>query len=60
MFNASPQPTVQTVPATTGMAFALHPVQANGQDAITKTAVHDSSDGTFTVPARTVAVFVQR
>ena len=60
IFNASPHATTQSVPTTTGERFRLHPVQANGADAITKTAAHDSRTGTFRVPARTVAVFVAR
>jgi Alpha-1,6-glucosidases, pullulanase-type, C-terminal len=35
----------------------LHPVQATGSDAIVKRSAFDV--GTFTVPAYTVAVFVQ-
>ena len=60
VFNASPQPTAQTVPATVGQRFGLHPVQAAGGDAVAKTAAHRSRTGTFTVPARTVAVFELR
>jgi len=56
IFNASPDPTTQTVPGQAGRAFSLHPVQANGGDPVVREA--HSVDGTFTVPARTVPVFV--
>ena len=60
VFNASPEATTATVPGTARQRFALHPVQADGTDAVVKTAAYDRADGRFTVPARTVAVFVQR
>ncbi|MEV4624580.1 pullulanase-type alpha-1,6-glucosidase [Asanoa sp. NPDC049573] len=57
VFNASPTATTQTVPGTAGRSYALHPVQATGGDPVVK-AAHYNGGGTFTVPARTVAVFV--
>jgi pullulanase-type alpha-1,6-glucosidase len=57
VFNASDEATKQTVSGTAGSAYALHPVQAGGSDSVVKTASHDPASGTFTVPARTVAVF---
>ena len=57
IFNADHDPTTQAVPAATGAGFQLHPVQAQGADPVVKTSVANA-DGTFTVPARTVAVFV--
>jgi hypothetical protein len=60
VFNASPEATTQTVPATRRQRFVLHPVQATGSDATVKTSAFDRRAGTFTVPARTVAVFVRR
>lgn len=38
--------------------FTLHTVQQNSSDARVKTALVDNTKGEFTVPARTVAVFV--
>jgi hypothetical protein len=58
VFNARPDAQTQTVPALAGESYALHPVQAGGADAVVKTATYDPATGTFTVPARTVAVFV--
>jgi pullulanase-type alpha-1,6-glucosidase len=55
VFNASPA--TQSVAAPAGR-WSLHPVQAGGSDPVVKAA--RQTGGNFTVPARTVAVFVQR
>jgi pullulanase-type alpha-1,6-glucosidase len=60
VFNASPKATMQTVPGTARRRFELHPVQALGGDAVVKTSAYNRRTGQFTVPARSVAVFVQR
>ncbi|MGI5483106.1 pullulanase-type alpha-1,6-glucosidase [Streptomyces lavendofoliae] len=60
VFNATPKEQAQSVPALSGKGHALHPVQANGSDATVKTSSYEAATGTFTVPARTVAVFTQR
>ena len=44
----------------TGAGLALSPVQSAGADAVVKTSRWDSSTSTLSVPARTVAVFVQQ
>src|SRR3712207_8610405 len=41
-----------------GTPFALHPVQAAGGDPVVKQSTYDAGAGAFTVPGRTVAVFV--
>ncbi|MBW1604531.1 pullulanase-type alpha-1,6-glucosidase [Streptomyces sp. JJ66] len=60
VFNATPQEQAQRLDPTAGARWTLHPVQAHGADATVKSATHDSASGTFTVPARTVAVFTAR
>jgi pullulanase-type alpha-1,6-glucosidase len=60
VFNASDETATQTLAATAGQRYNLHPVQANGSDPVVKTATHNAATGQFTVPARTVAVFAQR
>ncbi|TQJ49608.1 pullulanase-type alpha-1,6-glucosidase [Phycicoccus sp. SLBN-51] len=60
VFNASAEPVNQKVPGLAGAALALSPVQANGSDPVVKTSGWDAASGSATVPARTVAVFVQR
>ncbi|MFF0432522.1 pullulanase-type alpha-1,6-glucosidase [Streptomyces sp. NPDC004327] len=60
VFNATPQEQKQTVAGLAGTAYRLHPVQAAGADAVVRTASYEPASGTFTVPARTVAVFTAR
>ncbi|GGW42646.1 pullulanase-type alpha-1,6-glucosidase [Streptomyces griseoloalbus] len=57
VFNATPERQEQRVAALAGTGHRLHPVQAAGGDAVVKTSSYDEESGTFTVPARTVAVF---
>ncbi|GAA2015556.1 pullulanase-type alpha-1,6-glucosidase [Catenulispora yoronensis] len=59
VFNATPSPQTQAVPALAGTTQVLDPIQAAGSDAVVKTSAFDTGTGTFTVPARSVAVFVQ-
>ena len=59
VFNAKDAPVEQVVPGLEGEALSLSPVQAAGADAVVKTATWDAESGTATVPAQTVAVFVQ-
>ncbi len=40
--------------------YRLHPAQAGGGDPVVKSAKYRAKTGQFTVPARTVAVFVRR
>ncbi|MGW5239448.1 pullulanase-type alpha-1,6-glucosidase [Monashia sp. NPDC004114] len=58
VFNASPDAVSQQVPGLAG-AVQLSPVQATGADSVVKQAAYDASTSMFSVPARTVAVFVQ-
>ncbi|GAA2490157.1 pullulanase-type alpha-1,6-glucosidase [Streptomyces thermolineatus] len=57
VFNATPEAQEQEVASLAGEEYALHPVQASGSDAVVKRSGYDADSGTFTVPARTVAVF---
>src|SRR6476659_2442379 len=58
VFNATPDAVTQKVPGLTG-SVSLSPVQAKGADSVVKQAAYDAGSASFTVPARTVAVFVQ-
>ena len=60
VFNASDEPTTQALPSAAGKGFALHPVQADGADPVVQASSYAEGSGEFTVPARTVAVFVSR
>ena len=58
LFNATPEEISFTETAVAGLPFALHPVLQNSVDDVVKTAVFEETNGTFTVPAWTTAVFV--
>ncbi|MFE5299900.1 pullulanase-type alpha-1,6-glucosidase [Streptomyces sp. NPDC056632] len=60
VLNATPREQRQTVGDLAGKEYRLHPVQANGADTVVKAAAYEQGSGTFTVPARTVAVFTAR
>lgn len=58
--NASDEATTQTVPELAGHRLALSPVQATGADPVVKATEWVAADGEVTVPARTVAVLVEK
>lgn len=59
VFNASPVPVTQQLPALAGREYALSAVQADGADAVVRGTTWDAATGTLTVPARTVAVLTE-
>ncbi|MEU7090192.1 pullulanase-type alpha-1,6-glucosidase, partial [Streptomyces achromogenes] len=59
VFNATPEQQQQHISALAGTPYTLHPVQATGSDDTVKSASYTAASGTFTVPARTVAVFTR-
>ena len=59
VFNATPAPATQTVPALRGKAVRLHPLLAASADPVIRGATADRATGTLTVPARSVAVYVE-
>ncbi|GAB4521208.1 MAG: pullulanase-type alpha-1,6-glucosidase [Anaerolineae bacterium] len=58
IFNASDEAVDFTHPDAAGMNFELHPVQVGSHDPVVQGASVDTAAGTFSVPARTTAVFV--
>jgi len=60
VINAGATAVTQPVPGLGGAALTLSPVQATGSDPVVKTTTWDAASGTATVPARSVAVLVQR
>ena len=61
VFNASPEPTSQTVAvARRAAATRCTPSRRQGGDPVVKRSANTRATGTFTVPARTVAVFIAR
>ena len=57
VFNTSATPVTQKLPGVSGLV--LSQVQANGSDPVVKTSSWNAGSSTLTVPARTVAVFVE-
>ncbi len=60
IFNATTGTATQRLTGLRGADVALHPVLRTSADEALRTASFEKSSGTFTVPARSVAVFVQR
>jgi pullulanase-type alpha-1,6-glucosidase len=60
VINATPDAVHQQVPELLGHPLALSPVQARGSDPVVKRTTWDAATGTASVPARTVAVLVER
>jgi pullulanase-type alpha-1,6-glucosidase len=58
IFNATTNATTQSVSGVVGQKFQLDPIQQDGSDPVVRTANYNAATGTFTVPARTVAVFI--
>ena len=58
VFNASGKPITEAIDTMAGTQLELSPVQRDGADPVVKQATWDA--GTVTVPAMTVAVFVQK
>jgi len=59
LVNATPQAQTFTEPSLRKQALILHPVQAISSDPVVRTSKYQYQTGTFTVPARTTAVFIQ-
>ncbi|MFC5379386.1 pullulanase-type alpha-1,6-glucosidase [Aquipuribacter nitratireducens] len=59
LFNATDGEQSFTIDALVDAGVVLSPVQANGADPVVTGATFDAATGTFTVPARTTAVFVE-
>ncbi len=59
LVNATPQAQSFSDPAFKGEKLQLHPVQALSNDPVVRTSKFQKATGTFTVPARTTAVFIQ-
>ncbi|NMM33718.1 MAG: pullulanase-type alpha-1,6-glucosidase [Phycicoccus sp.] len=60
VFNGSTATVNQKLPGMAGANLTLSSVQSTGSDPVVKTSLWDGAASTLSVPARTVAVFVQR
>ncbi|MDN5685261.1 MAG: pullulanase-type alpha-1,6-glucosidase [Brachybacterium sp.] len=58
VFNASGEPITEEIDEMDGLEYELSPIQADGADPVVKESSWDAGTGTATVPAQTVAVFV--
>ncbi|WP_269106756.1 pullulanase-type alpha-1,6-glucosidase [Massilia sp. TS11] len=59
LINVTPAALSLTVPELIGKNLSLHPQQAAGVDARVKAASYSSASGSFSIPARSAAVFVE-
>ena len=59
LVNANDEPQTFTAAGLAGVRLGLHPVQRGSVDPVVKTSTFTRASGTFTIPARTTAVFVQ-
>lgn len=58
VINASPKAAVQKIPGLAKLTYSLHPVLKASNDPVVRKAT--AKAGVFTVPALTVAVFVEK
>ncbi len=58
LFNPTDEPVSHVETSLVGAAVELHPVLVDSVDPIVRSAAFDDATGTFSVPARTAAVFV--
>jgi pullulanase/glycogen debranching enzyme len=59
LLNATGQPQTFSRADLAGTGLSLHPIQETSYDPVVRTASFDRATGTFVVPARTTAVFVE-
>ncbi|HEY6124323.1 MAG TPA: pullulanase-type alpha-1,6-glucosidase, partial [Steroidobacteraceae bacterium] len=59
LVNATPQTQAFTDAAFRKEPLLLHPIQALSRDPVVRTSKFQRSTGTFTIPARTTAVFIE-
>jgi pullulanase/glycogen debranching enzyme len=59
VFNVDKAAKIISVPALKGRKLQLHRIQRNGSDEVVKASDFERNGGTFSIPARTTAVFVQ-
>lgn len=58
LFNATDGAQTFSDAAFQGLTLTLHSAQAQGNDSVVKTSTFTAATGSFTIPARTTAVFV--
>jgi len=58
LVNATPQAQTFSDPSFKRQSLVLHPVQTFSSDPVVRTSKFQAQTGTFTIPARTTAVFI--
>ncbi len=59
VFNVDKSAKSVAIPELKNLKLQLHRIQKTGSDAVVKASAYDAAAGSFTIPARTAAVFVQ-
>ena len=59
LFNVDKEARTIAIPALKGLKLKLHKVQRKSDDPVVKTSSYQDASGSFTIPARTTAVFVE-
>ncbi len=59
LINANDEAQGFTLASLAGLELVLHPIQQSSVDPIVKSSAFDGDTGTFEIPARTTAVFVE-
>ena len=59
LFNVDKVAKTIAISELKGRKLQLHRIQKNGSDEVVKASSYDNASGTFSIPARTTAVFVQ-
>jgi len=60
LFNVDKEAKTIAIPALKERRLKLHQVQVASDDPVVKTSSYGNADGSFTIPARTAAVFVEK
>lgn len=60
LFNVDKEAKTVAIPALKGLRLKLHKVQRKSEDPVVKTSSYSAAGGSFTIPARTTAVFVEQ
>lgn len=60
LFNVDKEAKTIAIPELKGLNLRLHKLQRKSDDPVVKTSSYSEGSGSFTIPARTTAVFVER
>jgi len=60
LFNVDKTAKTFAIPELKGKKLALHGIQRRGSDEVVKSSTYDRTTGSFSVPARSAVVFVQK